>query len=102
MSDRWKTDVRAHVGIADEAIGAIKDRGDRWTGRPSAESKLQTRVKTIERTAIVRFEDAQIVYDESDVQAIGDQIGRLIVDEGHTRLLLNFGGVRYLSSDVLG
>jgi anti-anti-sigma factor len=58
------------------------------------------RVRTIERTAIVRFEDAEVLFDESAVHAVGQQLRRLI-EEGHTRLVVNFGGVRYLSSDVL-
>jgi anti-anti-sigma factor len=58
-------------------------------------------VRTIERTAIVRFEDAEILFEESAVHSIGVQLRRLIEDNGQTRLLLNFGGVRYLSSDVL-
>jgi anti-anti-sigma factor len=59
------------------------------------------RVKTIPRTAVVRFEDAEILFEASDVRAIGEQLRRLIDDQGETRLLLNFSGVRYLSSDVL-
>ena len=58
------------------------------------------RVQTIERIALVRFEAAAMLVTESDVRAVGEQLDRL-VEEGHTRLLLNLSGVRYLSSDVL-
>jgi anti-anti-sigma factor len=51
--------------------------------------------------AIVRFVGGEILVEESAVQAVRHQLDRLI-EEGHTRLLLNFAGVRYLSSDVLG
>ena len=61
----------------------------------------RVRVRTIERTAIVRFEDAEVLFEESAVHVVGQQLRRLI-EEGHTRLVVNFGGVRYLSSEVLG
>jgi anti-sigma B factor antagonist len=58
-------------------------------------------VRVIERTAIVHFLDGEILFEEAVVRAIGDQLERLI-EEGHTRVLLNFGGVRYLSCALLG
>jgi anti-anti-sigma factor len=59
------------------------------------------RVRTIGRTAMVRFEDAEILNDEEAIRGIGEQLDRLIKDECHTRLLVNLGGVRYLSTAVL-
>jgi anti-anti-sigma factor len=59
-------------------------------------------VRTVERTAIVRFEDAEIHFEEGTVHAVGRELRRLIEDEGHTRLVVDFAGVRYLSSEVLG
>jgi anti-sigma B factor antagonist len=58
-------------------------------------------VRTVERTAVVRFEDAEILFEESAVHAVGRELHRLIEDEGHTRLVVNFAGVRYLSTEVL-
>jgi anti-anti-sigma factor len=55
----------------------------------------------IERVAIIRFEGVEILFEEAALQAVGEQLNRLIV-EGHTRLVLNFEGVRYLSSHLLG
>ena len=74
-------------------------RGDRWdiseaAGRPNL------RVRTVERTAVVRFEDAEILFEEHAVHTVGRELHRLI-EEGHTRLVVNFAGVCYLSSDVL-
>jgi anti-anti-sigma factor len=59
-------------------------------------------VRTVERTAVVRFEDAEILFEEGIVQTVGRELHRLIEDEGHTRLVVDFAGVRYLSSEVLG
>jgi anti-anti-sigma factor len=102
MSDYRNTAALDRVRITDQAIGSAEGLGDRRTNPPRAEGRPQTRVQTIERTAIIRFEDAEIIFEEAAIQAIADQLSRLIENDGHTRLLLNFGGVRYLSSEVLG
>ena len=60
------------------------------------------RIQIIERTALIRFEDAAFFFDEEVIRELGAQLDRLIKEDGHSRLLLNLGGVRYLSSDVLG
>jgi anti-sigma B factor antagonist len=59
-------------------------------------------VRTIGRTAVIRFEDAEILFEEGAVHAVGRELHRLVEDEGHTRLVVNLTGVRYLSSEVLG
>jgi anti-anti-sigma factor len=51
---------------------------------------------------MVRFEDAEILFEERAVHAVRRQLRRLIEEEGHTRLVVNFAGVRYLSCEVLG
>jgi anti-anti-sigma factor len=56
----------------------------------------------IERTAIARFVDSEILFEEAVVRAVGDQLDRLVAEEGHARFLLNFSGVRHLSGAVLG
>jgi anti-anti-sigma factor len=58
-------------------------------------------VRTVERTAVVRFEDAEILFEEGAVHTVGRELHRLIEDEGHTRLVVNFAGIRYLSTEVL-
>jgi anti-sigma B factor antagonist len=58
-------------------------------------------VRTVEPTAIVRFEDAEILFEEGAVHSVGRELRRLIQEEGHSRLVVNFAGVRYLSSEVL-
>jgi anti-sigma B factor antagonist len=51
--------------------------------------------------AVVRFQDAEILFEEDAVHAVGRELRRLIEDEGHTRLVVNFAGVQYLSTEVL-
>jgi anti-sigma B factor antagonist len=58
-------------------------------------------VRTVERTALVRFADAEFLFEESAVRAVGEQLDRLITVEDQRRLVLNFRGVRYMSSDML-
>jgi anti-anti-sigma factor len=101
MSVDRDTKGRDYAGIANEAIATADVRGKRLDNPSRANGPPRLRVKTIERMAIVRFVDAEILFEESDVRAIGEQLGRLIEDEGQTRILLNLGGVRYLSSEVL-
>jgi anti-anti-sigma factor len=60
------------------------------------------RVRSIERTALVRFADTGILFDEETIRSVGAELDRLIVDEGHTRMLLNFAGVQYMSGSMLG
>jgi anti-sigma B factor antagonist len=100
MSQYPATDGRDHGGVAKVASSSDGSRGDRWdiseaAGRPNL------RVRTVERTAVVRFEDAEILFEEHAVHTVGRELHRLI-EEGHTRLVVNFAGVRYLSSEVLG
>ncbi len=51
--------------------------------------------------AVVHFIQSKIVSEE-DIQEVGEQLASLVDDQGHRRLLLNFGNVQYLSSAALG
>jgi anti-anti-sigma factor len=101
MSQYPYTDGQDHVRIAPEASSSDGIRGDRWDISEAAEC-LQLRVGTIERTVVVRFENAEILFEERAVQTVGRELHRLIEEERHTRLVVNFAGVRYVSSEVLG
>lgn len=59
------------------------------------------RLETIDEVTVVSFVDTRIVTDV-DIQEVGDQLYSLVEDQGHNRLLLNFGNVQYLSSAALG
>ena len=94
-------DERHGVRIAIETVARTDDRRDPGDFPAQADAPPRLRVRTIERAAILCFEGAEILFEESAVRAVSEQLNRL-VEEGHIRLLVNFGGVRYLSSDVLG
>jgi anti-anti-sigma factor len=58
-------------------------------------------VQTVEPTAVVRFEEAEVLFEEDAVHTVARELRRLIEDEGYNRLVVNFSGVRHLSSEVL-
>lgn len=58
-------------------------------------------VEDIGEVTVVNFTDKKIL-DEQNIQAIGEQLFRLVDELGRTKLLLNFGNVEYLSSAALG
>src|SRR4051812_7578565 len=91
MSESRHAEARDDVRVATEAIPSADGRG-----RP------RLLVRTIEPTLVVRFVNAEILFDEDAIRSVGDQLNRLIAEGDHTRLVLNFRGVRYMSSDVLG
>ena len=101
MSRYPSTDGRGHGRGATEASSSDGSRGDRWDISEAA-GRPRLRVRTVEQTAVVRFDDAEILFEEGAVHAVGRELHRLIEEEGHTRLVVNFAGVRYLSSEVLG
>jgi anti-sigma B factor antagonist len=51
--------------------------------------------------AVVNFKDKKIL-DEQNIQAIGDDLFRLVDEQQRRKILLNFGNVEFLSSAALG
>src|SRR5262249_29393692 len=72
-----------------------------WARSAEGDRLPRLRVRTIERTALVRFEGAEILYDGAAVRAVGEQLESL-ARQGHTRPLLKLSGGRDPSRDVLG
>jgi anti-sigma B factor antagonist len=67
----------------------------------SDDARRHFRLETSSGVTVVRFVDAKIVTEE-DIQQIGEDLNRLVDEQGHRRLLLDFGQVQYLSSAALG
>ncbi len=59
------------------------------------------RLETIDGVTVVSFVESKIVTEES-IQEVGEQLYSLVEEQGHQKLLLNFGNVQYLSSAALG
>jgi len=69
--------------------------------RMAPRGRPRLRVQAVDQLSIVAFEDAPMLFEEDVVRDLGDQLHGL-VEHGHTRMLLNFGGVRYMSCAMLG
>jgi anti-anti-sigma factor len=101
MSEGDHTDGRVHARVILPSLASADGRGEIGGELPAVGGRPRLRVQVLERTALIRFEDAELLFDEAIIRALGEQLDRLIQDERHARLLVNFGGVRHLSSAVL-
>jgi anti-anti-sigma factor len=90
------TEIAVGTGAPAEGKGPVRISLDEPDGHP------RVLVRHIERTALVWFANAEVLFDESSVRAVGDRLDRLVSEEGHTRLLLDLRGVRYVSGAMLG
>ena len=95
-------DGSASAGVILPAVPSTDRRDEVGENPLSAVVRPRLRVRVFERTALIRFEDAELLFDEAIVRELGEQLDRQIQSDVHSRLVVNFGGVRYLSSDVLG
>jgi anti-anti-sigma factor len=99
----WKNrdgDQRDHGGMAAEASFSADGRNGLEALSEGMIGGPRLRVRSIERTAIVRFDNAEFLVEESGVRAVSQQLHHLL-EEGHTRLVVNLRGVRCLSIQVL-
>ena len=58
-------------------------------------------VERVDGIHVVYFNDSRILSEE-EVQAVASQLAGLVKGRGATRLLLNFGNVKTMSSGLLG
>ena len=100
MSRYKPDDDRDNAGAATEIIPSPDGRGKCGNIPPDDGTPPRLQVQFIERTAIVRFVDSEILFEEAGVRAISQQLHHLL-EEGHTRLLLNLEGIRYMSAGML-
>jgi anti-sigma B factor antagonist len=59
------------------------------------------RVRRFGRLTVVELVNAEVLIEPDMIENLSRHLNRL-VEEGHSRLLLNFGGVRSMSCHVLG
>ena len=64
-------------------------------------SHRRVEVSEVGAVTVVRFVDRKIL-DESNIQELGQELFRLVEEDHHTNLLLNFTNVEFLSSAALG
>jgi anti-anti-sigma regulatory factor len=101
MSMDINVDQPVPEGSGIEVISSGEDLGvfGDLTARPAGEQPL--RVWIVGRTAIVRFVDAELLFEEAVIRMICDQLDH-VIEAGYRRLVLNFTGVKYLSGLLLG
>jgi anti-anti-sigma factor len=51
--------------------------------------------------AVVEFVNSQLMFTGEMVQEVGDELSRVITELGHTKIVLDFRNVQYLSSTML-
>jgi anti-sigma B factor antagonist len=101
MLKKHHGDERNHWGDVAEVNFCADGRIGIEASQEESVDRPHLYVRTIERAVIVRFEDAEVLFEESAVQAVSEHLHRLI-EKGHTRLLVNFAGVQHLSCAMLG
>jgi anti-anti-sigma factor len=101
MSRCKHDDGRDDARTATEFIPSHDGAGTSWESLPDDGTPPRLQMQVIERTAIVRFLNSETLFEEAAVHTVGRELRRLIEDEGHTRLVMNFTGVQYLSTEVL-
>jgi anti-anti-sigma factor len=102
MSEGNNTEGRAHARVLLPSLASADGRRKPRREPSEAGGLPMLRVRFIERTALISFENAEFLFDDEVVRDLGEQFDRLIQDECHARLLIDLGGVRHLSSALLG
>jgi anti-anti-sigma factor len=59
------------------------------------------KVKETGGVSVVEFVNSQLMYEMTVVNEVGDELASLLTDHGHTKILLDFSNVQYLSSSML-
>lgn len=68
---------------------------------PLQQRRLHLEIEDIGDITAVKLLDKEIL-DEQTIQSVGDQLFRLVDEQGKRKLLLNFGNVQKMSSAALG
>ena len=82
------------------------DAGPRRVVRPATAAEREwdgslLNVREEGKVAVVTFAKSHIL-DQSNVQQLGDELEALVEDHNYRYILINFKGVTYLSSTVMG
>jgi anti-sigma B factor antagonist len=96
---------KSHDQVGTAVVEAIPSpaSGSNGTSRRIADPTGQARLRLqfIEPVAIVRFAASDFLVEQSLAREVIAQLEHLVTAKGYARLLLNFAGVRYLSSEML-
>ena len=68
----------------------------------SAMTFKHLKLRNVDGVAVVDFIDSGLMYETALIQEIGKELESLPTDHGHTKILLDFTHVQYMSSPMLG
>jgi anti-sigma B factor antagonist len=100
MAYDLKIDGRDLVAIAGRAEHAMDVRDGTAGVSVAPDGQPRIRARVVDGLTVVDFVNAEVLFVVDAVQELGGQLNRL-VDDGHTRLLLDFRGVHYLSGALI-
>jgi anti-sigma B factor antagonist len=68
----------------------------------SAPALKHLKLKIVNGVAVVDFVDSGLMFETALIQEIGRELQSLMTDHGHSKILLDFTHVQYMSSSMLG
>jgi anti-sigma B factor antagonist len=68
----------------------------------SAPALKHLKVRDESGVAVVDFVDSGLMFEAKLIEEIGSELRSLLTDQGHTKILLDFAHVQYMSSSMLG
>src|SRR4051794_8852669 len=87
--------------LAKSAGGGCPSQPGRTTFMSTQPHKKRLKVEIIGDVSVVDFFDKKII-DEQNITHIGDDLFKLVEQDGHKKVLLNFRNVEFMSSAMLG
>lgn len=70
-------------------------------GAAEAKGGLRLRPRVVERTAIIRLAETATLIEEDEARRVEEQLMVLVREAGHSRLVINFSGVKYACRRLL-
>ena len=67
----------------------------------SAPALKHLKLEDVDGVAVVDFVDSGLMFETGLVADIGDELQSILTEHGHTRILLDFDRVQYMSSTML-
>jgi anti-anti-sigma factor len=87
--------------ISTLSLGSSGDLDRSSSPSDCPDGRFLVAVQVVEGLSIVEIQNAEELVDPDAIRSLSTQLHRLI-EEGHTRLLLDFEGVQRVSAGVLG
>jgi anti-sigma B factor antagonist len=101
MSANANTHRQTDLAALVPALGLADESEEMECCAAVAGGRSRLRLQVIEPLAIVRFAASDFLVGEPVAREVIGELEQLAKAEGYSRLLLNFTGVRYLSSEML-